>query len=141
MPSKKEETQQEEEWQDAKGGLGQVVRWNEKATSKKQEENTVYVGMIVKGLYAKKLENVGENESTMYVIDTEEHGRLAVWEMTVLADDMEVVPVGSEIRIECLGEQKPKKGGRAYVSFDVKFRPAPMQSASTDDEDPGDPEF
>lgn len=117
------------EWQEVSGELGQTVRWNETPKDDKQAEKTVYVGTVVEGIYEERKDNVGQNAATIYQIRTEKNGLLGIWDTTVLKDKMAEVPVGSEVRIECLGEQESKSGGKSYVGFRVQYRQAPMKEA------------
>ncbi len=116
----------EKQWEEISSEQGKFVRWEEEA-KKGAEDKTVYVGTVVEGVYSNKSEGVGENGATVYTIDTVDHGSLAVWGSTVLKDKMEKVAVGSEVRIEMTGTQKPKNGGKAYFLFKVMARQAPMR--------------
>ena len=122
----------EEKWQEVVSDLGKVVRWKEVPRDEAQGEKTVYVGPVVQGLYVQCNTEIGENDSTMYEIKTLEHGLLSVWGTTVLDDKMKNVAIGMEVRIEFLGEQKPKKGGKSYGQFSIKCRPAPMQEVGSE---------
>lgn len=115
-----------ENWQEA-SGMGKTIRWREEAQSDKEAEKTVYIGAVVEGIYEDKRENIGENDSTMYMIRSADGELYSVWTTTILKDKMEKIPMGSEVRIECLGEQKAKTGGRVYTNFKVMFREAPLK--------------
>lgn len=112
-------------WKKVTGNLGQAVRWTVEPKDQKQAESTVYVGGVIEGQYIELRENVGMNSATIYMVQTEKHGVLSVWDTTVLRDKMAEVPVGSLVRITCLGDQVPKKGGKAYVGFDVEYDDSP----------------
>lgn len=112
-------------WKKVTGNLGQTVRWTVEPKDQKQAENTIYVGEIIEGEFIELREDVGMNSATIYMIQTEKHGVLSVWDTTVLRDKMAEVPVGSLVRITCLGEQTPKKGGKPYVGFEVEYDDSP----------------
>lgn len=88
--------------------------------------------------------NVGPNESMMYMIETKD-ALVGVWGSTVIDTKMQEVPVGSEIRIEPLGETKSPKTQRTYMDFKVLYRDPPMKEAVgediTDEVDPGEIPF
>lgn len=123
----------ESEWQEVTGEQGRTVRWTEEAKNDKEKEKTVYVGTVIEGVYENKRTNVGENGATVYEVRTEEHGLLSVWDTTVLRDKMSKVAVGSKVRIEMTGSQKPKNGGKAYFLFKVFHAPAPMTEVDPDE--------
>ena len=115
-----------EDFKEVTGDLGQIIRWTEEPRNAKEGEKTVFVGTKIQGVYKKRTDNVGVNASTLYGIDTEEHGFLSVWTTTVLGAKMDGVDIGSEVIIECIGEQVAKKGGKDYLGFKVMSRKAPM---------------
>ena len=115
-----------EDFKEVTGDLGQIIRWTEEPKSAKEGEKTVFVGTKIQGVYKKRTDNVGINASTLYEIDTEDHGLLSVWTTIVLGAKMDEVDEGSEVIIECLGEQAAKKGGKSYLGFRVMSRKAPM---------------
>ena len=122
------------DWQEVTGELGQIIRWNEKPANDAQAEKTKFVGLSVEGVYCSRKDNIGQNAATMYEVRTQEHGLLSIWDTTVLKDKMNEVPVGSEVLIECLGEQPSKSGGKSYLGFKVMFKEAPMVEAGAPDE-------
>ena len=103
------------------GNLGQIIRWTEQPKDQKQAEKTIYIGDIIEGEYLELREGVGQNGACMYVVKTEQHGTVCVWDTTVLGDKMKEVPVGSLVQIQYLGEQEPKKGGKSYSGFEVQY--------------------
>lgn len=130
-----------EQWKEVTGDLGQIVRWTEEPKNAKEAEKTVYVGNVVEGVYKKRTDNIGKNFSTLFEIQTKDHGLLSVWTTTVLGAKMDEVPVGSEVRIECLGEQQAKKGGANYTGFKVMSRPVPMEEVGEKEEGDNMPEM
>lgn len=119
----------EEQWESTKSGDSKIVRWDEQ-DKPEVVEKTVYVGKVIQGIYLEMREGVGKKKGTLYIIRTSEHGDLAIWQSTVLRDAFSKIPLGSEVKIESLGLQASKKGDTEYRNFDVKFRQAPMQSAT-----------
>ena len=62
-------------------------------------------------------EEVGENKSMLYTLETEDSAR-GVWGSTVLDEKMKIFEVGNYVKIVFLGR---KKGGKKdnYKDFDV----------------------
>ena len=52
----------------------------------------------------------------------------------------EEIPVGHEVLIECTGNQESKSGGKDYIGFNVKHRPAAMEEAGKEEEEKGEGE-
>lgn len=121
-----------EDWKEVSGDLGQIVRWTQEPKNAKEAEKTAYFGTKIQGIYKKRSDNVGMNASTLYEIQSPEHGLLSVWTTTVLGAKMDEVNIGDEVMIECLGPQEAKKGGKGYTGFSVKSRPAPMTEVGAD---------
>ena len=119
----------EEQWESANSGESKIVRWEEQDKPEVMAK-TIFVGKVIQGIYLGPKEGVGKKKGTLHTVKTTEHGDLAIWESTVLKDAFSKIPVGSEVRIESLGLQTSKKGDTEYRNFDVKFRGAPMQSAT-----------
>ena len=113
------------DWQEVTGEQGKFVRWSEEENPSAAGK-TVYVGNVIEGVYVGQQGGIGENGATLYKIQTKEHGLLSVWSTTVLADKFSKITIGSDVRIEKTGSQKPKSGGKAYFTFKVFSRPAPM---------------
>jgi hypothetical protein len=120
-------------WKEVSSLIGKTVRWSQEPKSEEEGNKTVYVGAVVEGVYVERKDDIGQNASTIYLIETKEHGVLSVWDTFVLKDKMDAVSVGDEIRIECLGKQKPKGTGKPYYGFKVFSRPAPMKEVKGDD--------
>lgn len=111
-------------WEDVGSDLGKTIRWTEVARNEKEEKNTIFIGNQISGIYRERKDNIGMNSATLYQIETVDHGLLNIWSTTVLADKMKRVWEGNEVVIISKGEQVPKAGGKAYMLFDVKQRPA-----------------
>lgn len=82
-------------------------------------------GDTITGLYTQKKENVGINNSNVYMVEqagAEE--ATSVWGSTVLDTKFQEIPVGSEVKIEYLGKEKGK-GPKPYNNYKVLYKPAP----------------
>ena len=79
------------------------------------------VGATVQGVYLTKEENVGENHSNVYTIETK-NGLVSVWGSSVLDSKFKVIQPGDEIKIKYLGKAKSEKTNREYHDFDVEYR-------------------
>ena len=91
----------------------------------------------IQGVYVAKKENVGENDSNIYVLNVGDE-KVGVWGSAVLDGRFEQIAIGSEVKIEYLGKKTGEKGGREYHNFIVYRRPAPFQEVGDtpdDDED------
>ena len=85
---------------------------------------------ILEGLYVKKQVQVGPNDSNMYHIENKADNEMyGVWGSTALDAKFGEIPLGSEVKIEYLGEATSEKTGRTYKNFEVLYRPMPMQKA------------
>ena len=73
------------------------------------------------GIYKQKKENIGANESNVYILKTKD-GDVSVWGSTVLNSKFQDIELGSEVKIEPLGGVKSPKTGREYLDFKVLFR-------------------
>ncbi len=124
-----------EQWEKVQGDLGKTVRWNEVASNPKEAEKTVYVGLVVQGVYEERRDGVGQHQSTVYGIRTEQHGLLNVWGTTLLDDLMGKIPTGNEVRIERTGEATSKLG-KTYGTFEVATRKLPMTAVEPTNEVP-----
>lgn len=85
----------------------------------------------IQGVYIRKKENIGSNNSTMYILKTSK-GEMGVWSSTVLDSRFEQIELGNEVRIEPLGEKKSEKSNRTYQDYKVEYRPAPFVEAGSD---------
>jgi len=80
----------------------------------------------LQGIYIEKKTGVGPNESNMYVIEKEDGESLGVWGSTVKDSKFASVELGSEIKIESLGETTGKSG-KKYKDYKLMKRPAPFK--------------
>lgn len=74
-------------------------------------------GAEISGIYLGVQEAVGENESNLYSIESE-NKQIGVWGSKVLDGKMMGIKVGQEIKIKFMGRIKPEKG-REYKSYEV----------------------
>ena len=118
----------EEKWERVEKENGKALRWKEEPTNAKQKEATVFIGEKVEGVYVEKRTGLGENLSAMYMVKTEEHGLVGIWETAVLVDRFEPVPVGSDIRL-AISSWRTSKTGKEYPDFDLDFRRPAMESS------------
>jgi len=95
-------------------------------------DGKVFLGKQVEGEYIELRENVGPNESRIYVVRIA--GQLySVWGSLLLdekfekGDEGRPVPLGSTIRLTCLGKKYGKTGfskTKGYWDYDLEFVPA-----------------
>jgi hypothetical protein len=93
------------------------------------------------GLLIQKKENVGDNNSNLYVIETKD-GNVSAWGSTVLDNKMSTAKVGEEVMIEYVGKKKNPKTGRDYHDYKVFTREVPFTEVGgtqEDEEDDGVP--
>lgn len=82
-------------------------------------------GDTIAGLYTQKKENVGVNNSNIYLVHVDgDDEATSVWGSTVLDTKFQEIPVGSEVKIEYLGKVK-SKAPQPYKDFKVLYKPAP----------------
>lgn len=80
-------------------------------------------GDEVIGLYLGKEENVGENGSNLYSLESQDHQNISVWGSTVLDIRMKNVKVGEEVKIVFKGlKDSPNRKGKQYKDFEVYHR-------------------
>lgn len=72
----------------------------------------------VEGIYLSKQEEVGENKSNVYNLETSE-GIKSVWGSTVLDNKFKLVKFGDDLKIIFVGLKKPD-GGREYKDFKIQ---------------------
>lgn len=95
-------------------------------------EGKVFLGMQVTGDYVEMKENIGPNESRVYVIRVDDK-LYSIWGSQLLdekfdkGDNGRPVPVGSVIRLTCNGKKFGKTGfskTKGYWDYDLEFAPA-----------------
>jgi len=88
-------------------------------------------GDVIIGTYVAVKQNVGINQSNVYVVQEDgKDGTTSVWGSAVLDTKFEEIPVDSRVKIEFLGHEKGK-GPKPYKNFSVKYVP-PVQSKVND---------
>lgn len=112
-------------------GLDVARTWPEK-------DHPLQVGDSVEGKYVEKLENIGINESNVYVLEVDGE-RVGVWGSTVIDENMKEVALGSIVGFEFAG-MRTNKRGIEYKNFIVGVadgeRETPAESAGGADEIP-----
>lgn len=78
-------------------------------------------GDTLQGIYKDKVENLGENDSTKYVIETESGEVRGVWGSSVIVSQFEQIQIGMEVKLTFLGKEKGKKG-YWYKNFKIETR-------------------
>lgn len=91
---------------------------------------------VLIGVFVEVRENIGENNSNIYVFEKKDGNRVGVWGSTVLDARLKNLVVGEEVGIEYLGKQKPKSGGKEYHNYNIYRRP--MKSVENNDDLPFD---
>ena len=83
-------------------------------------------GDLIEGVYKRKKENVGINNSNIYVIQEDDKDETtSVWGSTVLDARFDEIPQGSIVKIEYVGKVKGT-GPKPYKNFRVWYKEAPM---------------
>lgn len=98
-----------------------------KEANSRTDETWNGIGSI-EGTYVEKKTNVGMNSSNIYVLKSGDKS-VGVWGSTVIDGDMAMIPMGSEVRIEALGEQRSKIGTK-YKAYKIMFREVPMRDVN-----------
>lgn len=108
-----EENKQELEWEKVED-TEQTEMWNGKDVE-------LSVGDQIEGKFVEKKENIGINQSNIYLIQTESAAEpVGVWGSTVLDGKFANIPVGNSVRIVFTGLKQGKAAGRKpYKTYDV----------------------
>jgi len=86
-------------------------------------------GDSITGLYKTRKENVGINNSNIYLIKEDSKDEpTSVWGSTVLDTKFEEIPTGSLVKIEYLGKVK-SKAPQPYKDFKVMYKAPTPQDA------------
>jgi hypothetical protein len=85
-----------------------------------EKDTELGVGDSIEGVYISKKENVGVNNSNVYVLRTEEGELVGVWGSTVLDAKFEKIALDTQVAIEFIGSKMNKSGkGKPYKDFFV----------------------
>ena len=99
--------------------------WQEAGSNSGETWKPENEGDTLTGLYTAKKENVGQNNSNIYMIQVDgEDEPTSVWGSTVLDTKFQEIGIGSEVKIEYLGKVK-SKAPQPYKDFKVLYKPAP----------------
>lgn len=100
----------------------QKVKWDEIVWTEIEQPDTwkpTEKGDSIAGVLIAKKENVGENKSKLYTLETQEDGVKSVWGSAVLDMRMELAKVGEFITIEFKGREDSSKGKQPTKIFKV----------------------
>ncbi len=75
-------------------------------------------GDEIEGVYKEKQEGIGENNSNIYKIETED-GDVGIWGSTVLDTRFSGVEKGEKVKVIYKGEVKSPKTKRVYRDYDL----------------------
>lgn len=73
-------------------------------------------GDSIEGRYIEKNTNIGDNNSTMYILEVGNE-MVGVWGSTVLDTKFKSIATGKMVAIEYLGKKKSETGARTYKDF------------------------
>lgn len=85
----------------------------------------------IEGEYIEFKQNVGPNESFLYMIETKD-GKVGVWGSTTLDTKFTDISLHSKVRIEPLGPVKSEKTGRTYLDFKVLYKEPEYKEAAVE---------
>jgi len=74
---------------------------------------------VLEGIFIEKQENVGHNNSNIYVFEVKDHKRYGVWGSSVLDTRLKNLVAGEEVTIVFVGRAKSEKTGRTYKNYRV----------------------
>ena len=98
------------EWESATGGSGKT--WNPTKDEAGDPREEATDDDFLDGYYMGVRNNVGQNNSNVYSIRTQEGELRDVWGTKTLNDEMESVRLGQYIRMRWLGKQLTKAGAQ-----------------------------
>ncbi len=117
------------EWQEAKAPQYPSIRWTQEAKPGK-EDSTVYLGAQVMGLYLEKKEDIGSNNSCIYLLQLADGKKVNIWGTMVIDDRMKLVPIGYQVRFTFNGYKKAKESGRQpWADIMIEYAKPMMQEA------------
>ena len=77
-------------------------------------------GDTIEGRLIEKRENIGDNHSNVYTLETAEGEKVGVWGSAVLDSKLAGIAIGKMVAIEYLGKKpSPTKGRNPYKDFKV----------------------
>jgi hypothetical protein len=96
--------------------------WKKVEVGNTWDVRTAKAGDEIVGLFVNKQEDVGENHSKLYTLETDK-GNVSVWGTSVLDIRLANVKIGEEVKIVYLGSvPSEKRKGKNYHNFDVFHR-------------------
>lgn len=76
----------------------------------------------LQGVLVEKRENVGANNSMMYVLEKKDGQRVSFWGSSIIDQRMSNKQPGQELAIMYKGEAKSEKTGRKYKDYEFAFK-------------------
>jgi ASC-1-like (ASCH) protein len=86
----------------------------------------------VQGVLVSVKPESGQYNTKLYVLEAKGGAHVGVNGTAVLDSKLDQVKVGTEVRIEPLGEAKSEKTGRTYQDFKVLTREVPFAEVTTE---------
>ena len=104
-----------------------MTEWIEVKNEEEEKEQTkmwepAAIGESIQGYYIDKEENVGQFNSNLYTIKTDEKEEIKFWGSTVLDNLIEKVPLSSEVKIIFQGKQPSKNGKTFWKDYKVLYK-------------------
>ena len=100
-----------------------MSEWKKVELGETWDYKTAKEGDSVEGVFAGKDENVGENNSMIYRLETPEGDVRSIWGCTVLDTRMKNIKEGEEVKIVYKGTKpSPNRKGKNYHDFEVYHR-------------------
>ena len=85
-----------------------------------EKGHVLTIGESTEGKYIEKLEGIGENNSTIYVLENDATMRIGVWSSSVIDSKFRRIPIGSLVKVVYRGEKpSQKRRGKTYKDYDV----------------------
>lgn len=99
------------EWD--KVGMTTDWMWNDKNHPRAE-------GDEITGRYVERQDHIGDNDSSVHVIETQSKERVGIWGSMVLDGRMSRVAIGKMVKIVYLGRKdSPNRKGKQYHDYDV----------------------
>lgn len=73
---------------------------------------------VIQGVLVEKRNNVGPNQSKLFVVETKGGVKESIWGSAVL-NNIDTLPIGSMIRVTFLGREKGKRGVY-FKNYDIE---------------------
>ena len=83
------------------------------------DASTLKEGDGVQGRYVSKMENIGKNNSNIYLLEASDGKTIGVWGSSVIDNKMRNIAEGKMVAIEFIGDAVSEKTGRTYRDYEV----------------------